>query len=119
MVELIPKGAAYADGQKDILHEFESLSGKGTFRVSGFRPYVDHSTDVPNYEAVVDAVRGAGNDAGAVLYGFNKEYAPFFCAECGRSYCATHWNPQPVFDEYGFDYYRCDCPFEHRKIIKH
>jgi hypothetical protein len=69
MVELIPKGAAYADGQKDILHELDSVfSGKGTLRVSDFLPYVDYSLDLPDYETVVAAVPGAGDDVAAVLY---------------------------------------------------
>ncbi|MBV9722531.1 MAG: hypothetical protein JO082_11515 [Mycobacterium sp.] len=120
MVELIPKGAAYADGQKDILHEIDSVfSGKGTFRVSDFLLYVDYSLDVPDYEEVVAAVRGAGDELDAVLFGRNKDYAPFFCAECGCSYCETHWGLEPVFDEAGFDYYRGGCPAGHRKVIVH
>ena len=121
MVELIPTGAAYADGQKDILHELDSVfSGKGTFRVSDFLPYLDYSLDVADYEAVVAAVRGAGDDdVAAVLYGRDKEYAPFFCAECRCSYCGTHWKLKPVFDEAGFDYYTGGCPVGHRKFIDH
>lgn len=120
MVELIPKGAAYADGQKDILHEldFPGFSGQGTFRVSDFLLYANYSTDVADYEAVLDAVRGAGDDVAVVLYGLDKEYAPFFCAKCGCSYCGTHWKLKPSFD-HGFDYYSGDCPVGHRKFIDH
>lgn len=121
MVELIPAGAVYADGKKDILHELDSrfFSGKGTFRVSNFLPYIDYSRDVPDYEDVVAAVRDAGQDVGAVLYRLNKEYAPFFCASCGSSYCRTHWNLEPVFDNRGFDYYTGGCPVGHKKFINH
>lgn len=67
------------------------LLRQGHLQVSEFLPYLDFSLDVADYEAVVAAVRrGAGDDVDAVLYGRNKEYAPFFCAECGFSYCATH-----------------------------
>ena len=146
MVELIPKGAAYADGQKDILHEIDP-SCEGTFRLSGFLPYTGYSTVVGDYQAVVAAVRGAGDSGpggpesspspqrrfgrvgrsrrrrwrhrtAAVLYELNKEYAPFFCAECGVSYCGTHWKLKPVFDR-GFDYYTGNCPVGHKKFIDH
>jgi hypothetical protein len=117
MVELIPKGVAYAEGQKDVLNQFD-LSGQGIFRLSDFLLYVNYSIDVFEYEAVVDAVRGAGDDAAAVLYGLNKEYAPFFCAQCGYSYCGKHWKLKPSFD-YGFDYYSGHCPVGHRKLIDH
>jgi hypothetical protein len=116
MVELIPRGAAYADGQHDVLHEFDSVTG--TFRVSGFLPYANYSLDVREYEAVVAAVEGAGDDVAAVLYGLGKDFAPFFCAECRCSYCGTHWELRPSFD-HGFDYYSGACPVGHRKFIDH
>jgi len=120
MVELIPKGAAYADGENDILHEFDSVfSGKGTFRVSDFLPFVDYSIDVPDYEDAVAAVRGGGDDVAKILNGRGKLYAPFFCAGCGLSYCAVHWKLEPVFDELGFDYYTGRCPVGHKKSIDH
>ncbi len=120
MVELIPHGAVYADGQKDILHEIDisGLFGKGTFRLSDFLRFANYSTYVADYEGFVAAVRGAGDDVAAVLYGLNKEYAPFFCAQCGCSYCGAHWKLEPSFD-YGFDYYSGDCPVGHRKFIDH
>jgi hypothetical protein len=120
MVEMIPKGARYADGLTDILHELDSVfSGKGTLRVSDFLPYLDYSLDVPDYEALVAAVGGARDDVAAVLYGRNKEYAPYFCGECGCSYCGAHWKLAPVFDEAGFDYYTGSCPVGHKKFIDH
>ena len=117
-VELVPTGVAYADGQKDILHDIPGVSGQGTYRVSGFLPYANHSTGVADYEALADAVRGAGDEVAAALYGLDREYAPFFCATCGCSYCGTHWNLKPFFDQ-GFDYYSGDCPVGHGKFIDH
>jgi hypothetical protein len=120
MVELIPKGAAYADGRTDLLHELDSvIPGMGTFRVSDFLLFVDYSLPVADYEEVVALVRSAGDDCAALLYGRNKDYAPFFCAECGCSYCEKHWALMPVFDEMGFDYYTGACPVGHRKFIDH
>ncbi|WP_330182752.1 hypothetical protein OHB26_03270 [Nocardia sp. NBC_01503] len=120
VIELIPRGAAYADGRTDILHELNipGLSELGTFRLSGFLPFTGFSTHVARYEAVVAAVRGAGDRVDAVLHALAKEYAPYFCATCDRSYCEAHWNLHAVFD-YGFDYYTGACLFGHKKFIDH
>lgn len=120
VVELIPKGAVYADGRKDILHELDSgFSGRGTFRVRDFLRHANYSVAVADYEAVATVVCGETDDVAAALYRRDKEYAPFFCAECGYSYCGTHWKLNPVFDECGFDYYTGCCPVGHRKFIDH
>ena len=122
IIELVPKGVAYADGQQDLLHEFsDDYCSRGTFRVSQFLPYVDYSMDVPDYEAAVAAVRRAGRGGlPALLYRLNsKEYAPFFCGMCGLPYCKSHWNLRPVFDECGFDFYTGSCPVGHKHFIDH
>jgi hypothetical protein len=120
MVELIPNGARYADGNTDLLHQIRppGSTSAGTFRLSGFLPYTAYSTPVSDYETTVSAVRNAGDDAAAVLHELDDEYAPFFCRHCRRSYCGRHWNLGARFD-HGFDYYSGTCPFGHRKFIDH
>lgn len=117
MVELVPNGARYADGDADPLHRLQP-SGRGTFRLSGFLPYTNYSLTVADYETTVAAVRDAGDGADGVLHEINGEYAPFFCRHCHRSYCGDHWNLTATFD-YGFDYYSGTCPYGHRKFIDH
>jgi hypothetical protein len=49
-----------------------------------------------------------------------REYAPFWCRACRRSYCRAHWTLEAEFDPPGqFDYYHGSCPAGHRTMIDH
>jgi hypothetical protein len=120
MVEFIPVGSTYPDGAEEPLHRLvPPENSRGTFRLTGFLPFTGYSTPVAGYEAVVAAVRQAGDNADAVLHDLNREYAPFFCRHCRLSYCKDHWRLKPIFDEAGFDYYSGDCPAGHPQFIDH
>jgi hypothetical protein len=104
VVELVAAGGTWSDGA--ALH------------LSRFLPFTGGAMPVLRYDATVAAVLDAGDDAVAVLRRINEDYAPFFCDTCHRSYCAQHWNLEPVFD-FGFDYYTGTCPVGHAHFIDH
>ncbi|GAA2456253.1 hypothetical protein GCM10010191_89530 [Actinomadura vinacea] len=120
MVELVPNGGRYADGNTDLLHQIQltDSTSSGTIRLSGFLPYTEYSMQVTDYEATTTAVQNAGADAASVLHEIDKEYAPFYCRHCLRPYCGQHWQLKATFD-HGFDYYSGSCPYGHRKFIDH
>ena len=88
------------------------------YGVRDFDPFVDGIWDQPDrttVPALAAAVRLRDFDA---LRAACREYAPFWCRTCQRSYCRDHWALEAVFDPY-FDYYRGSCPAGHRTMIDH
>jgi hypothetical protein len=67
-----------------------------------------------NARVVESAVRAG---SAKTLYKRNREWAPFWCRQCGGAYCRDHWHLTPVFDEAEFDYLDGACPQGHRRII--
>ncbi len=99
---------------------FVLTGAKFAYGVRDFDDYVDGIWDEPNAASaavLADAIRGADFDALSVAC---REYAPFWCRECARSYCRDHWKLDAVFDPPGqFDYYRGTCPSGHPTMINH
>lgn len=67
----------------------------------------------PPQRAAVGAAIAAAD--GARLHRF--EFAPFWCPECGGSYCHRHWATEPVMDEGFYDCTYGTCPEGHRSMI--
>ena len=75
-------------------------------------PWVEQTFDVtPRVLAGV----AAGDASG--LYEIEHEMVPFWCPECGASYCATHWKTWDVMDDLFFDERRGICPHGHERQI--
>lgn len=117
MVEVVAAGQAYANGEHDLPHRLEP--SQGTIRISGFLPYASFSTPVRDYAGTAGGVLAAGDRLAETLFGWNTEWAPFYCPVCERAYCSEHWRLEPVFDEAGFDYYSGSCLYGHRHKIDH
>lgn len=61
----------------------------------------------------------AAGDA-AALYSVEPLWAPFYCSQCGRSYCHDHWQFRLVFDEDWPDWYDetiGTCPRGHQRVL--
>ena len=69
----------------------------------------------------LDAVTAAMIAADAeTLQRLDDEIVPFYCRECGASYCEAHWTTWPVFDPdwpSWFDELRGRCPTGHERRI--
>jgi hypothetical protein len=57
------------------------------------------------------------NADAARLYALDREYVPFYCAECRANYSDSEWVTMPVFDKGFFDYLDGTCPKGHRRMI--
>ena len=51
-------------------------------------------------------------------YSSDKEYLPFYCAQCRVNYGHAEWSPIPVFDDGFFDYLEGTCPEGHRRMLQ-
>ena len=45
------------------------------------------------------------------------KYAPCFCVQCGRAYCAAHWQMSLAFDEGFYDCTDGVCPEGHEQML--
>jgi hypothetical protein len=56
----------------------------------------------------------------AGLYAYDRELTPFWCPDCGRSYCGNHWRTNNVFDDEtsGLDCIRGTCPEGHERMLE-
>ena len=45
------------------------------------------------------------------------KYAPCFCLQCEKAYCAEHWKTTPVFDDGFYDCIYGVCPEGHRQML--
>jgi hypothetical protein len=71
----------------------------------------------PSAQPLRDAV-ARGDVRGIHL--LDLEWAPFFCAECGASYCAECWRTRPVFDPDmpgWLEEIRGECPGGHERML--
>jgi hypothetical protein len=114
IVEVIRRGQLYIDGEQDIIYRIFPET-QGMIRVNGFLPYTSFSTHVTDLATTADAVRAI--DA-AALHAMQRTWVPFYCHQCGRSFCGEHWNLKATFD-WGFDYYSGTCPVGHPHFIDH
>lgn len=65
-------------------------------------------------EAAVAALRA--QDAWQV-WAIDREFAPFWCFRCKKSYCEDHWRTRTRFDDGFFDCIESFCPAGHRQTL--
>ena len=65
--------------------------------------------------AAIDAALRVG-DADA-LYSIDREFAPFLCRQCAKSYCKTCWTVWIDFDDGFYDCTRGRCPEGHIRLM--
>lgn len=114
IVEVSRRGRLYVDDEQDIIYRVFP-DAQGTIRITGFLPYTNFSSQVNDLAATIQAVRTI--DA-AALHALDQTWVPFYCPECGRSFCAEHWELTPKFN-WGFDHYSGTCPVGHPHFIDH
>jgi hypothetical protein len=62
----------------------------------------------------------AAGDAREV-FELDPECAPFYCQECGATYCGDHWDRWDVFDEDDRNWHdsiRGRCPRGHERMLE-
>lgn len=93
------------------------LSGtRGTIIRSSFTSRLEAPLDQTSFTAVEKAV--TSGDA-AALYRCDREFAQFYCPDCGQSYCGRHWACRDVFDDDGWhDSIRGRCPKGHDRMLE-
>lgn len=113
-VEVSRRGKLYVNDEQDIIYRVFP-EAQGTIRITGFLPYTNFSSQVTNLAATIQAARTI--DA-AALHALDQTWVPFYCPQCGRSFCAEHWELTPKFN-WGFDHYSGTCPVGHPHFIDH
>lgn len=114
IVEVSRRGKLYVNDDQDIIYRVFP-DAQGTIRITGFLPYTNFSSQVTDLAATSQAARTI--DA-AALHALDQTWVPFYCPQCGRSFCAEHWELTPTFD-WGFDHYSGTCPVGHPHFIDH
>lgn len=65
--------------------------------------------------AAIDAALRAGDvDA---LYSIDRNFAPFLCRQCAKSYCKSCWTAWVDFDDGFYDCTRGRCPKGHVRVM--
>ena len=85
------------------------------------RSFVGTLTQKVN-EAQAVAIRAAldADFSAPALYALDPELAPFWCPQCGQSYCGAHWQTELVWDEDlpdWLDSIRGRCPAGHERML--
>jgi hypothetical protein len=100
-----------------------SLPGEGTVFAEAVRlsingPVKTTHTFVPGIQVDLATIEAAlrGLDA-AALYAIDREYAPFWCRSCAKSYCRACWVVWVDYDEGFYDCTRGRCPEGHERIM--
>lgn len=93
------------------------LSGaQGTIVRSSFTSRLEAPLDQASFTRVEKAV--TSGDA-AALYRCDREFAQFYCPDCGQAYCGQHWARWDVFDDDGWhDSIRGRCPAGHERMLE-
>jgi hypothetical protein len=52
-----------------------------------------------------------------MLSEIDREFAPFWCIRCERSYCKNHWQTSTNYDAGFFDCVEGVCPRGHRQVL--
>jgi hypothetical protein len=69
-------------------------------------------------QAATDAVRETIASA-AALHALDPELAPFYCPDCGKTYCGEHWRREDVFEDSHFhEGIRGTCPEGHERLLE-
>lgn len=114
VVEVSRRGQLLVSDEQDIIYRVFP-EAQGTIRVTGFLPYTNFSSQVPDLSATIRAARAI--DAGR-LRALDATWVPFYCPHCDRSFCTEHWALTPSFS-WGFDHYSGTCPAGHPHFIDH
>jgi hypothetical protein len=100
-----------------------ALPGDGTIfgeavRLSIDGPVKTTHTFVPGIQVDVAAVEAAIRTPDpAALFAIDREYAPFWCRQCEKSYCRDCWLVWIDYDEGFYDCTRGRCPEGHERIM--
>jgi hypothetical protein len=111
------------DPQAPVPGPSESLPGEGTMFADSIRLSIDgpikttHTflPGIPVDVSAVEAAIGAGDPE--ALYAIDREYAPFWCMRCLKSYCRTCWTVWVDYDEGFYDCTRGRCPKDHVRVL--
>jgi hypothetical protein len=96
----------------------------GSLRLDDGEVVRDSFTSVmtqPVGEAAFETLRGLlGRGDVAGLFAWDPELTPFWCPDCGLSYCGRHWQTTNVFDDEtgGLDCIRGTCPHGHSRMLE-
>jgi hypothetical protein len=63
----------------------------------------------------IDAALRAGDAEG--LYSIDRDFAPFLCRKCAKSYCSSCWTVWVDFDDGFYDCTRGRCPDGHVRVM--
>jgi hypothetical protein len=94
----------------------ETQAGKsgGFLRVSGFLGEIEMvvaAAEISQLQAYIEQRRAQE------MHEIYLKYAPCFCLQCEKTYCADHWQKSLVFDD---GYYDCTdgvCPEGHEQML--
>ncbi|HET9258397.1 MAG TPA: hypothetical protein VFO16_24810 [Pseudonocardiaceae bacterium] len=114
VVEVSRRGQLLVNNEQATIYRVFPKA-QGTIRVTGFLPYTNFVSQVPNLPATIRAA--SATDAGALRV-LDESWVPFYCPRCDRSFCAEHWTLTPTFS-WGFDHYSGTCPAGHPHVIRH
>lgn len=64
-----------------------------------------------------DVARAVSDGSAAALFALDREYAPFWCPQCGAAYCGDDWDVEDVFDEGFYERQMGTCPRGHRRTL--
>ena len=92
----------------------DALSKKPTIAIKEFIG-TEHVVVSGNLSRLEAALR---NSDAAALYKIERLWAPFYCPECPRVYCRSHWHVLPVYDGDFFDCSYGYCPEKHKRLIE-
>ena len=88
-----------------------------TISLSGFW---QESATILNQETWAKVREALKNESADALHRIDPFQAPFYCAECGSSYCSKHWIiEEPYANEYPIsrDTAIGTCPNNHRRVM--
>src|SRR5919199_311530 len=77
------------------------VSAAWALRISGFIGVEDWAVGSDAAPRIEQALRAGDVKA---LYAMHPLWAPFYCPDCDRCYCANHWRSLAHYDEGFFDY---------------
>src|SRR5947209_16754085 len=92
----------------------EALSKSPTLSIKDFIGS-EHSV-ISGDPAQLEAALRASDPA--ALYKVERLWAPFYCPECTRVYCLSHWKVLPVYDGDFFDCSYGYCPEGHKRMLE-
>ncbi len=84
--------------------------------VSGFLGNGWYSLTQPQYRRLCVLLADEHPDPVALRV-IRWEAAPFFCPDCQRSYCQTHWDLDVIVDEGFYDCTLGVCPSGHQVVV--